>query len=43
MGEPFTGTGTSTSWPSEAQLQINGEDQHNNANQKKNYVLRAGF
>lgn len=43
--ETFTGTGTSTqaSRPSEAQLQLNAEDQHNNTNQKKNYMLKAGF
>jgi len=45
MRESFAGTGTSTqtSQPREDQFQLSGEDQHNDANQKKKYVLKAGF
>lgn len=32
-----------SSFTTEARLQLSGEDQHNNANQKKNYVPKAGF
>ena len=43
--ETFTGTGTRTqaSRPGKVQLQLSGEDQQNNADLKKNYVLKAGF
>ena len=45
MRESFAGTGTSAqaSQPPEDQLQLSGEDQHNDANQKKKICAQSRF